>query len=208
MRHPPAAQTASMSIARPGLHAACVLLLLALVLASVAASPAQAGGGVYVNGVELEEATLDAYRRQFGYVPGAGRYWYDVATGAWGQEGQGTAGFIPPGLPIGGPLASDASNGRTGVWINGRQLADSDVRALAAIGIVAQPGRWWVDAYGNAGPEGGPAWFNIHAYARQASGDSLYRRSSDGRSLWLGSDGSLSYHGKIGDRSFDYHVGD
>jgi hypothetical protein len=183
-------------------------VLFTVLFAFVAVMPAHADDAVYVNGMALEDATLDAYRRQFGYVPSPGRYWYDAATGAWGYEGQGTAGFIPAGLPIGGPLASDASNGRTGVWINGRQLADSDVRAFAAIGIVAQPGRWWVDAHGNAGPEGGPAWFNIHAYARQASGDSLYRRSSDGSSLWLGSDGSLSYHGKVGDRSFDYHIGD
>ncbi len=35
-----------------------------------------------------------------------------------------------------------------------------------------------------------------------------YTLISYGSSLWLGSDGSLSYHGKVGDRSFDYHIGD
>lgn len=163
---------------------------------------------VWVNDIALPETVLMSFQQQFGYRPAPGRYWYDRATGAWGLSGQGTAGFIPPGLALGGTLRADASNGNTGVFINGRELAQSDVQAFQAIGIAAQPGRWWVDAYGNAGAEGGPALFNVYALARQSGGDSLYRKSGDGSSLWLGSDGSLSYHGKVGDRSFDYHIGD
>jgi hypothetical protein len=181
---------------------------LILGLAALAAEPLPATSGVVVNGEALSTDTIAAYAAQYGQAPAPGRYWYDGATGAWGHEGQGTAGFIPPGLALGGPLRSDASNGRTGVWINGRQLADSDVLALAAIGVQAQPGRWWVDALGNAGAEGGPALFNLHALARRAGGEGLWRGSSDGSSLWLGGDGSLSYHGKVGDREFDYHIGD
>jgi hypothetical protein len=41
------------------------------------------------------------------------------------------------------------------VFINGRQLHMMDVAALMQITQVYQ-GRWWVDAQGNFGAEGGP----------------------------------------------------
>ncbi|MCE3002017.1 MAG: hypothetical protein LW860_04835 [Xanthomonadaceae bacterium] len=188
-----------------------------LPLTAGAAPPPDA---IIVNGTPMAGATRDALAQRFGYTPRPGRYWYDVATGAWGLEGHGTAGFMMPGLALGGPLRADASNGRTGVFINGRELADSDVAGLWSLGIPAQRGRWWVDAWGNAGPEGFPATFNVFAVARQAAasrggggggGDSIWRTwgSGDNKgSTWIGSDGSLSHSTTINGKTYDYHIGD
>lgn len=192
-------------------------LALSLVIGGAAAAPPDvAPPAVVVNDEALPDETLAAFEQQFGFRPRPGRYWYDRLTGAWGLQGQGTAGFMRAGLPLGGELRADASAGRTGVFINGRQLADSDVAGLLSMGVPVQYGRWSVDAWGNGGPEGYPPTFNIFQFARQAraaggGGDSIYSTWGSGdskTSTWIGSDGSLSYHGKIGDNDVSYSIGD
>src|SRR6185436_15666628 len=89
-----------------------------------------------------------------------GRYWYDRVSGAWGLEGGPCAGFVLPGQTIGGELRADASGGNTGVFINGRELHRLDVMALQQFTPVRQ-GRFWVDAQGNFGYEGGPYAGNL-----------------------------------------------
>lgn len=123
-------------------------------------------------------------------VPGvpAGAYWYDTMTGAYGLFGGPTAGFIAPGLGLGGRLPANASGGGsgrlTGVFINGRELHPIDVQQLSAyLGMPLQLGRFWVDAQGNAGAEGGPFLFNLHALARAngRGGGGGVRVRDDGR---------------------------
>lgn len=60
----------------------------------------------------------------------------------------------------------------TGVFINGRELHPVDVMGLQQLVGAVWPGRWWVDGYGNDGPEGGGPMGNLMAIARarQASG--------------------------------------
>lgn len=194
-------------------------LLGAAVLAGIAPTAAPAAvAAVFVNGVELNAAQLKSHARQLGYVIPDGRYWYDRMTGAWGREGQGTAGFTMAGLALGGRLRADASNGRTGVFINGRQLADSDVAGFSAMGIPVYQGRWWVDANGTGGIEGGPASFNLRLLAQQAAAagrgnarDSIYSKYGSGdnkTSTWIGSDGSLSHSNTINGKTYDYYIGD
>jgi hypothetical protein len=198
-----------------------MLRTLSWLLAAACALPASTGATpppdvIVVNGMPMADAAREAFVQRFGYTPRPGRYWYDAATGAWGIEGQGTAGFMSPGLGLGGALRADASNGRTGVFINGRELADSDIAGLWSLGIPAQRGRWWVDAWGNAGPEGFPATFNVFVIARQAGaarggGDSIWRTwgSGDNKgSTWIGSDGSLSHSTTINGKTYDYYIGD
>lgn len=91
-----------------------------------------------------------------------GRYWYDRANGAWGSEGGPCTGFIQAGLPLGRPLMANASGGGTGVYVNGRELHPQDVFALTRV-MQVWPGRYWVDAIGNFGWEGGPAVGNLAA---------------------------------------------
>jgi hypothetical protein len=90
------------------------------------------------------------------------------------------------GLNIGGPLRVDASRGNTGVFINGRELHQMDVVGLQQLGPVYR-GRYWVDAYGNCGFEGGPALLNLVQVARakrQASDGSIVTKEG-----WLTSAG-------------------
>src|SRR4051812_43235097 len=92
----------------------------------------------------------------YGYAPPLGRYWYDSRSGAWGMEGGGTAGFILPGHSF-GPLARDASNGNTGVLINGRELNLEEAVVLQRTFGAIYRGRWWLDGRtGYWGAEGNP----------------------------------------------------
>ena len=128
----------------------------------------------------INEKVLDAeemkiihdLERQFGAKAVPGRYWYDPHSGLYGAEGYGAFGQTFPNLRIGGKLQSDASNGDTGVWVNGRQLHRTDVAYLQQCTPVI-PGRYWLDARGNGGVEGGPIQWNLALLctaARQRAG--------------------------------------
>jgi hypothetical protein len=143
----------------------CFALLLSL-------SPA-AFADVVVNGATLSPDTLQQLH-QLGVPAQHGQWWYDARTGAFGALHGPTAGFLPAGLPLGGPLRADASGGGDGryggVFINGRELHPQDVAALARLVGQVIPGRYWVDAAGNFGLEGGGVLGNLNAIAA-ASGN-------------------------------------
>jgi hypothetical protein len=65
----------------------------------------------------------------------------------------------------------------TGVFINGRELHPLDVQGLQQLIGQVLPGRWWVDAQGNYGLEGGPPLGNLMVLARA-------NRSGGGRQAW------------------------
>jgi hypothetical protein len=163
-------------------------LAFALVLAATAA---QAQGEVQINGRALDEAqrkTLAALEQRIGPVP-PGAYWYDMRTGAAGRWGGPVAAFLPPGLPLAGPLPAQASGGGDGrltaVFINGRELHPSDVMALREYGPV-YPGRYSWDTNGNVSLEGGMYLFNFYAVmnarnSRGGGGGGTYYRSDISR---------------------------
>jgi hypothetical protein len=135
-----------------------------------------------------------------------GAYWYDPMCGAAGVWGGPALAFLPAGLPLGGsrvpPSASGGGRGRlTGVFINGRELHPRDVQVLTVIyGQPPQPGRYWVDGYGNAGYEGGPALVNLVQLANQrwagrsGGGGGWYQRTwGVGGDMYGGSDGQTHY---------------
>jgi hypothetical protein len=132
-----------------------------------AASPA---GGVVINGVRLDEGTVRGLELRYNVPIPDGNYWYDKLSGAWGYIGGPTQGYSVPGLDIGGPLPEDASNGTTGVWVNGRHLHVTEVMAIQRIVGVVYPGRYWFDSQGNYGFEGFPAIANLWAIARNRGG--------------------------------------
>jgi hypothetical protein len=72
-------------------------------------------------------------------------------------------------LRLGGALREDASNGNTGVIVNGRELHQLDVAALQRC-VQTIPGRYWVHANGIGGYEGGPAMFDLNALCSAARG--------------------------------------
>ncbi len=125
---------------------------------------------VVINGVRLNDEQLRQLEQRFKLRIADGAYWYDQVSGAWGMQGGPTVGFTQPHLDLGGTLQRDASNGNTGVIINGRELHPQDVMALRQLTPYVIPGRYWVDARGIGGYEGGPPIFDLLSLARAAGG--------------------------------------
>ena len=150
---------------------------------------------IMVNGTALTQATLASLERTYNTPIQPGRYWYDKLSGLCGLEGGPIGGQIHPNLDLGGPLKADASHGDTGVFINGRELPVVEVQYLQQLGPVL-PGRYWMNAQGIGGMEGGPAIFNlgaaIAAQQRKGGGMGGYNRTTPGGHL--GSDGKCSYY--------------
>lgn len=96
-----------------------------------------------------------------------GAYWYDNRSGAMGAWNGPAAAILPAGLGWGGPMPANCSGGLTAVFVNGRALHPLDIAALSRLGPV-YPGRYWLDAQGFYGFEGGPALGNLVAAANQA----------------------------------------
>jgi len=138
-----------------------------------AASPAAKaapvpGAEVLVNGKALSAAQLADFKVRYKAEPKAGSYWYDPVSGLYGNAGQAAFGFMYPGHDF-GTLAADASSGDTGVFVNRRQLPQSEwIVWSTVLGAAIQPGRYWLDAKGNAGYEGDPTpTVNLYVAAAQ-----------------------------------------
>jgi hypothetical protein len=175
------------------------VLVLVLLFAVLAAPAARAQSrGILVNGVELDARSIHsletAYRTRL--VPG--RYWYDRQSGLWGLEGRPSGGQIAPGLALGGALHPRASVGRmagaTNVFVNGREIHPQELGYLQRLYGPIRPTRYWLNARGIGGYEGGPAQFDLRAKAmeqQQRNAGGYTRRGSFGNT---GSDGSCSYY--------------
>jgi hypothetical protein len=135
-------------------------------------------GDVVVNGVPLDDSMRQTLERGYSVPIKPGRYWYDAVSGVWGMEGGPGAGQILAGLKLGGPLRRDASKGKTGVIVNGRELHKRDVEALQRC-LAVVPGRYWVLANGLGGPEGGPPQFNLAALCGAKSGGGSSTKCED-----------------------------
>jgi hypothetical protein len=128
------------------------------------------GTGWVFNGVELgalERATLSLALGQ-GTLP-AGCYWYDSFSGMVGVQGGPPAGDLPAGMYLGGPLRADASNGNTGVFLNGREVTKLEVENLKKFGVKLGIGRYWINEQGIGGHEGRPAEFRLDQAQAQAA---------------------------------------
>lgn len=120
-------------------------------------------------------AVLEQLERATGVRLPDGSYWYDPACGAFGAWGGPTLTFVPAGLPLAaGPLPANASGGGTGVFTNGRELHAFDLAYLQHLVGPIAPGRYFTDAQGNAGLEGGPVLVNLVLAAQQRGGFASY----------------------------------
>ena len=107
-----------------------------------------------INGQDLSEVQLNEFEETYGQRPEPGNYWYDGKSGLYGAVGYQAFGFMLPGQSY-GRLSRTASNGNTGVFINGRELPVAEWLIWGQIvGAPIQPGSYWLDAQGNAGYEG------------------------------------------------------
>ncbi len=133
--------------------------------------PAASARHITFNGAPLAPADFkrfEALEAQGNVRVPDGDYWYDNANGLWGRWGESSAGFIQAGLNLGGPMPANCSNGNTGVFLDGRELAAVDLSDLQRV-VTLPPGRYWMDAQGNMGAEGQAASVNLVQLARQAA---------------------------------------
>lgn len=155
---------------------------------------AQNGRKVYFNRVQLTGQQVQSLEGMVRTQVQDGRYWYDQTCGAWGVEGGPTAGFIMAGMDLPGPMPANISGGGTGIFINGREVHPLDKKGLEQLFGSAPQGRYWLDAQGNLGPEGGVAITNLamaiaQAQGRQGGGSVTHGYGGTGARGTLGSDG-------------------
>jgi hypothetical protein len=181
-------------IAGPARWPTALLRCCAVALAALLLGNAQARG-IVVNGVVLDERSVAALEAGYRTRLAAGRYWYDRRSGLWGHELGPAQGQIAPGLALGGPLQARASVGAragiTGVFVNGRELHPQELVYLQQLYGSVRPARYWLDAGGVGGFEGGPAIFDLRARAIAQQGAAYTRRGPGGLT---GSDGQCSYY--------------
>jgi hypothetical protein len=153
---------------------------------------------VFINGQRIGDEDIQVLEVAYRVRVLDGNYWYDRRTGAWGRQGGPCLGVIAAHLNLGGQLQADASNGDTGVYINGRQLHRLDVLRLMQLGPVF-PARYWMDAQGNFGFEGGAMIGNLQVAAAQAAAS-----RGNGGGAPTGHESILSTYDKTGVAVYGY----
>lgn len=150
-----------------------------------ATAAGQIAARVVINGRALTAGDIENFEKLYRMKPAPGNYWYDGKSGLYGAVGQPAAGFMHPGHDL-GPLAADASKGNTGVFINGREQTLSKVQMLTYLARTqVLPGRYWLDARGNAGHEGNPVPVgNLFAAAVAAQQGGGGRGGRGGDNFW------------------------
>ena len=123
---------------------------------------------VLINGITLTNEQLSEFEKTYGAKPQPGNYWYDTNSGFYGVIGFQAYGFMLPDHDF-GTIKRNASNGDSGVVVNGRELPQTEWAIWSQIlGYWIQPGFYWLDQYGNAGYEGFPTpVVNLYVAAQQ-----------------------------------------
>jgi len=125
--------------------------------------PAEPARKLTINGRDLNPQqwrVVENIERFYSVRLPDGGYWYDNRTGAVGFWNGPAFGLVQAGLNLGGPMPANCSGGLSRVFVNGRALHPLDIAALSQLTPV-NPGRYWMDAQGNVGYEGGPAVVNL-----------------------------------------------
>src|SRR5262245_35818652 len=93
-------------------------ILVILLAGAPAARAADCPSGVRVNRRCVGAEVLRSLEKRYGFRSQPGAYWYDARSGLFGRIGQPALAAGIAGLPLPGPLPSDASGGDTRVFIN------------------------------------------------------------------------------------------
>lgn len=128
----------------------------------------EASEEVIINKTALTKEQIAELERTYGIKPRPGNYWYDARSGLYGVVGHQAYGFMLPNHNF-GTLSRGASNGDTGVLINGREIPLAEYTVWSyMVGSWIQPGSYWLDHTGNAGYEGNPMpVINLYQAAQQ-----------------------------------------
>ena len=159
---------------------------------------AHQGRKVYFNRVQLTDQQLQSLEGMYQTKVQDGRYWYDQTCGAWGVEGGPTTGFFAAGMNLPGPMPANISGGGTGVFLNGREVHPLDKKGLEQLFGSAPQGRYWLDAQGNMGPEGGMAVTNLAMAIAQAQSRQGGNSVTHGYGSGTGARGTLGSDGEGG----------
>jgi len=121
--------------------------------------------GVVINGLNFgtDSGLCEDYMTRYGnwLKPVAGNYWYDSVSGWVGKVGESGALPLHAGLSW-GTVASNASNGNSGYYINGREMSNEEA-VFSGIAFFAFPGDFRLDQEGNLYDEGGSWLLNYYA---------------------------------------------
>ena len=122
-----------------------------------APAPAAPQSGVFVNGRQLTMQEVQQHQALYNAPVQPGHYWYDPTSGLYGFWGREAIGYIRTGH-VYGRAPANASNGTTGIYLNGRQLNAIELTQWQGLfRQVIRPGRYWLDGNsGNVGAEGNP----------------------------------------------------
>jgi hypothetical protein len=135
---------------------------------------------VTINGEKLNAEEIQSLKNIYGSV-NPGDYWYDRLTGLYGVMGYGPLGILATGYNF-GPMPRNASNGNTGVIINGREITYGEVALLSRYVGQVIPGSYWLEASGNFGFAGSNVTLgNLYSYGGGSTG------SSGGDNFWSSS---------------------
>jgi hypothetical protein len=117
-------------------------------------------------------------------------YWYDSVCGTFGSLGGPVKVVQLAGIPLGGPVPANASGGGTGVFVNGSEIHAFDLLYLQHIVGAIQRGRYFTDAYRNAGRKSVPVLVNLLHAAQLKQQLSQYKSN-----LYSGESSSISSEG-------------
>lgn len=139
-------------------------------------------GIVTINGMTLTNSQVAELMNVYGVEPQPGNYWYDTKSGLYGAIGYPAYGIMYAGHDF-GILRREASNGDTGVIVNGRELPQSEWFVWSQlIGSWIQPGDYWLNDNGDAGYVGSPVpSVNLYVKARQ---NTYSGTGGDGDNFW------------------------
>lgn len=136
-------------------------VIMCFFMLATALNAQQGNTGVYINGVELQTQVVHALEQYYKVKVKKGRYWYDAKCGLWGLEGREAQGVVLANLDFGASMNAKASSGNTGIYINGRQINNSERTQWQAILGQTYPGKYMLDAYGNLYTEAGAYLVNV-----------------------------------------------
>lgn len=99
---------------------------------------------VTVNGYAIPNRLVKKAEKFAGLIQ-PGEYWYDSRAGFWGVMGGPCLGIIPPSIEeFNFPMPETCAGGDTGVYVNGRELHQKDLKLLGKRGLPTDTDRSYI----------------------------------------------------------------